>query len=367
MPQHGGEEKARIVFLQVQVRGGGDDEVEPGYEKVEIGPTTNFVGNHMTQAAIDLVQAELQDDYQACGMHALLENEHKPLLELKEKKVVANQLKQAQSIDSYTWVDEGEKIKITLRIYAQDNSIRCSFSSRKVQVSLMDRSGWPHTLILHPLWSEINPELCRWSQYEAKVVIQLTKCQYNAWGQLIQSKDGSMRNPLSTLKHEGDLRKLRKILLNRPKNHSSGPCRSKIEIIEQGRTSSTFSEPSAGNESPGSEDILELAVQGEHFLETGRYSNAREIYERILQTLGEAQDVGKIGLFASTSLNLAQCYLKEGRSSKVLDWCSFLITNSGVDPEARRQAYLYQAKAMEDLEDFQGAHRSRTLARTCSK
>lgn len=33
---------------------------EPGYEKVEVGLTTNFVGNHMTQAAIDLVQAELE-------------------------------------------------------------------------------------------------------------------------------------------------------------------------------------------------------------------------------------------------------------------------------------------------------------------
>ncbi|GAX84718.1 hypothetical protein CEUSTIGMA_g12140.t1 [Chlamydomonas eustigma] len=30
-----------------------------GYERVDIGPTTNFVGNHMTQGAIDLVQAEL--------------------------------------------------------------------------------------------------------------------------------------------------------------------------------------------------------------------------------------------------------------------------------------------------------------------
>lgn len=35
-------------------------QAELGYERAERGPTTNFVGNHMTQAAIDLVQAELQ-------------------------------------------------------------------------------------------------------------------------------------------------------------------------------------------------------------------------------------------------------------------------------------------------------------------
>ena len=33
--------------------------VAPGYEKPDSGATTNFVGNHMTQGAIDLVQNEL--------------------------------------------------------------------------------------------------------------------------------------------------------------------------------------------------------------------------------------------------------------------------------------------------------------------
>ena len=32
---------------------------EPGYEKPQSGHTTNFVGNHMTQGAIDLIQHEL--------------------------------------------------------------------------------------------------------------------------------------------------------------------------------------------------------------------------------------------------------------------------------------------------------------------
>merc|ERR1712118_177986 len=30
-----------------------------GYEQVETGPTSNFVGNHMTQAAVDVVQYQL--------------------------------------------------------------------------------------------------------------------------------------------------------------------------------------------------------------------------------------------------------------------------------------------------------------------
>ena len=34
--------------------------MELGFQHVEVGPTSNFVGNHMTQGAIDLVQAELE-------------------------------------------------------------------------------------------------------------------------------------------------------------------------------------------------------------------------------------------------------------------------------------------------------------------
>jgi hypothetical protein len=35
-------------------------QVDLGYERVKVGPTSNFVGNHMTQGAIDLVQAQLE-------------------------------------------------------------------------------------------------------------------------------------------------------------------------------------------------------------------------------------------------------------------------------------------------------------------
>ena len=38
------------------------NEVKPelGYEKIRSGPTSNFVGTHMPQGAIELVQSELQ-------------------------------------------------------------------------------------------------------------------------------------------------------------------------------------------------------------------------------------------------------------------------------------------------------------------
>ena len=50
---------------------------ELGYERVKVGPTTNFVGNHMTQSAIDLVQAHLQKrdlDSRQGGQHLRLQS-----------------------------------------------------------------------------------------------------------------------------------------------------------------------------------------------------------------------------------------------------------------------------------------------------
>lgn len=39
---------------------GRDKGLDAGYERPQCGPTTNFVGNHMTQGAIDMVQMQLK-------------------------------------------------------------------------------------------------------------------------------------------------------------------------------------------------------------------------------------------------------------------------------------------------------------------
>lgn len=49
----GGPKRAGPVVPYAQERD------EPGYERVEIGPTSNFVGDHMTQGAVELARADL--------------------------------------------------------------------------------------------------------------------------------------------------------------------------------------------------------------------------------------------------------------------------------------------------------------------
>ncbi|KAA6424798.1 MAG: hypothetical protein FRX49_04972 [Trebouxia sp. A1-2] len=86
--------------------------IEPGYEKPKSGPTTNFVGNHMTQGAIDLVQAELSPP----ADHSLLLLKDTPyqqpdLIAIECHGPIAPEHK---TISKYTWWDNGDFICVSV-------------------------------------------------------------------------------------------------------------------------------------------------------------------------------------------------------------------------------------------------------------
>eukprot|EP00873_Tetraselmis_striata_P007689 jgi/Tetstr1/427953/TSEL_018027.t1 len=125
-----------------------------GYEKPQSGPTTNFVGNHMTQGAIDLVQAQLGKEDDA---HLLLRDQEydrlfgKPkLLPTSQKPsatgdpapgnalVVADQRVWA-NVQTYQWADDGSHITITVPPPVPASAaptIRLSVESRAVLVEI---------------------------------------------------------------------------------------------------------------------------------------------------------------------------------------------------------------------------------------
>ena len=68
--------------------------VELGYEVAEVGPTSNFVGNHMTQGAIDMVQALLQVKH---TRHSQENEQPRPLLLSDTSENNSNQEARVQS------------------------------------------------------------------------------------------------------------------------------------------------------------------------------------------------------------------------------------------------------------------------------
>ena len=174
---------------------------EPGYEVTRSGPTTNFVGmpssnqfdgsvpklfsrlstlyysltfivlsgNHMTQEAIDLVQAELEDCPPSLP---LLQN--KPHVCLKSIAACehAEHTALLQPIDSYTWWDTGNSICISISTPAAlsaSATVERNVQRQLLSVNILspDTAGQlAYSLKLDPLYSEIKPEASKCSVSE---------------------------------------------------------------------------------------------------------------------------------------------------------------------------------------------------------
>lgn len=143
--------------------------MELGYEEAEVGPTSNFVGNHMTQGAIDMVQALLNmktnpakdRDEKASGPRLLKHGEDAPkqppvrdipsqtldIVTTNDARKTTIQIKDHQnsvykSLDIAEWYqDEDAVVIIFQRPYSEDVSVSMSlsttFSETKVTVSYL--------------------------------------------------------------------------------------------------------------------------------------------------------------------------------------------------------------------------------------
>ena len=136
-----------------------------GYHHVETGPTSNFVGNHMTQGAIDLVQAELghKPAGKLLGAPPLARRQAPPRL---AGAVVAAPVPQ---LPLQEWRDEGAVICLVLQLPESalqggagvSTSAEFSAAARSLHVAVTQASPSSkksHAYSLPALWSEIFPE-----------------------------------------------------------------------------------------------------------------------------------------------------------------------------------------------------------------
>ena len=101
--------------------------IEPGYEKPPTGATTNFVGNHMTQGAIDLAQDALTaPDRDSEQRLARLERARgamtregpvlvRALPSVNDGEISPSVRTRKTAIERYVWVDEADRVVLTVR------------------------------------------------------------------------------------------------------------------------------------------------------------------------------------------------------------------------------------------------------------
>lgn len=145
-------------------------QAELGFEKADLGPTTNFVGNHMTQGAIDLVQAELEGPQEEeapllLGLGAV--EQRGPLL-LGTAPAPTPPI--ALPLAQYRWWNEGGCV--CLEVPLPDTSgrgqpaalsleLRLTATSLDLTLSTRGVGGLPapapRRLSVSPLWGPIDP------------------------------------------------------------------------------------------------------------------------------------------------------------------------------------------------------------------
>ena len=156
-------------------------QMDLGYERCpKLGPTTNFVGNHMTQGAIDLVQAQLE----GAGVEGAA-------AAVEQGAGIGSSPSRSSALPTsvaslppllYRWRDEGSTVRIEVplgRVLQRLGTstaegaphLRCCFKADSLEVSMMalagddEESGAPphRLLLLHPLPAAVVPQQCRCS------------------------------------------------------------------------------------------------------------------------------------------------------------------------------------------------------------
>jgi len=219
----------------------------PGYEKPQSGPTTNFVGNHMTQGAIDLVQYELTRlDPEGETRKARLERARG--IVRKSPELVSVTVEEAPSndnicIEKFTWWDAGEFIELVIKrstladaIWAE-GTLECSDTDATVSIPKVMSSSTAmrvYVLKLKHLYESIVPKKCTCVVDHEGLRLKLVKSNKSIrWTHLqapvVHALPMKSNSELTPKCNDTDLRELRARLIT----DREGKLASKMEWLVQ--------------------------------------------------------------------------------------------------------------------------------------
>ncbi len=180
-----------------------------GYERTELGPTTNFVGNHMTQGAIDLVQADLDEipmpsfplltDAPASGPLLISSAHVADSLALRAPKL--------QQIEHYGWEEHQGTVRLSIQLVipsaaAASACLDGAFSDQDFWLALQHCApdgapGIRHILTLPRLFGHIIPE-----QSHMNIAQMVPEHDYRAAAApMAEEADGAADRPQSMVVH----------------------------------------------------------------------------------------------------------------------------------------------------------------------
>ena len=351
---------------------------EPGYERVEIGPTTNIVGNHMTQAAIDLVQAELEPPSDALQHDDCAINPPPPKCIDRQTARVE---KEAKSIQRYGWYDCGGHIKVEISLEKGIKEAQCTNTSQSVNVSVTTSEGEVYVLCLRPLAAEIKDDSSACCIRGHKVFVTFQKLNCVAWKRLCREE----RHSTPRLGATDDLRRLEMARQQLTRTNSTEPCHS--QISQRPTFATPLNKVTAQLREEELEIVHKLTQEGIQRVRLGDYCSALHMFsaasEDILRLAtkqpqkhdssplpevqgipGEFSFVPSVRLFlAAADLHhrLAKCSLQLGRLKDAIHLCTSSLaeiqTSRSEMDDLIVEVLFTRATASESLERYEEAQR----------
>lgn len=327
-----------------------------GYEKPQSGPTTNFVGNHMTQGAIDLVQYELtkihpHDESKQQRLEAARGILREPPQLISITREDTPEQTHSRLIETYTWEDIRDVIRITIRLDLlapiDVQKVSVAFTDRSVAVKVPRNGSSP--LVVHALqlrlFACVDTKRCVFRVEGDALVIELGKVDVTLeWSRLQEIYDASRAlsdNPVASQSHQLiDLRSLRREVIAK----------------REGKLISTMSwvQKDVNNVTAGDIDEVldELDISASNALENvlhlvmkGDYGEAIRVANKGLEDDNAPSPV-KINLLSERArLNIQIGALK----AAISDYSSMLDIDSTAD------TYTCRAQVYEQLENFEAA------------
>jgi len=347
-----------------------------GYEKPQSGPTTNFVGNHMTQGAIDLVQYELTktDPNQELRRQRIINArgiELKPPALLSVTEEARSNVGTRQKIESFSWYDNRDAIRISVSMSTMGEvnysatSLTCTETSALIEIPMVTptESSVKDTHVLHlkRLFSVIVPQKSRFRVEKQNIIIHLAKKDAQTpWTTLETPLDSvralpsqpSVSSAVATTQANIDLRTLRCQVINA----REGKLASKLTWLKS-KTDAGVEDENSMKFMPAMEAVQSVQM----YVNAGDYSSALDAASRGLMDscISHADKVELLMQRAKVNVQLGA--LKTAVSDydeliKIVPSLAVLLQSAGIQ---------------EQLEDYEGALDAYTTALeldpSCSK
>ena len=332
----------------------------------------------MTQAAIDLVQAELEStpctDYQE-SVFTRQDAQLKPVSIERRTHLVADA---ARRIDRYGWYDCGAYAKLEITLPTPIKNAQCEFTVRALRVSVLDIKGLTHSLRLSHLVADLATNECRWFVRECKLFVILMKMDNTTWSCLCETVPTGTSSPRRNISID-DLRKQCLLQMGRSFSHQEKDNHATFQWTEP------FTQITRD---VGEDDVVIVHKQTLDGIEcecTGDYIGALEAFGKALGELSHVISGSPTCCFpaaqASSSCDdqehlppeqlfriaadlrhrMADCCIHTGQLREAVQLCSASIQELHIsrieNVDLNAAVLLTRASALEALEDYESAQR----------